>query len=120
MHHTIWYLPYYTIIYCSISTLEISLASREISQASGMDFPIPPLFWLSTDTIPFPHLVHCIIFVQLTLSNVKFLKHLEKCILWNLRQISAMVCVNDLEMGRDESESEIIKSGICKDFSSEK
>ena len=28
-----------------------SLGSREISWASGMDFPIPPSFWWSTDTI---------------------------------------------------------------------
>ena len=41
------------------STLEISLRprpqeiswSREISWASGMDFPIPPSFWWSTDTV---------------------------------------------------------------------
>ena len=30
-----------------------SLGSREISRASGMDFPIPPSFWWSTDTIQF-------------------------------------------------------------------
>ena len=28
-----------------------SLGSRDISWASGMDFPIPPLFWWSTDTV---------------------------------------------------------------------
>ena len=34
-------------------SLEISfrLRPREISRASGMDFPIPPSFWWSTDTI---------------------------------------------------------------------
>ena len=31
--------------------LRISLGSRVIFWASGMDFPIPPLFWWSTDTI---------------------------------------------------------------------
>ena len=30
-----------------------SLRSREISWASGMDFPIPPSFWWSTDTVCF-------------------------------------------------------------------
>ena len=29
-----------------------SLGSREISWALGMDFPIPPSFWWSTDTLP--------------------------------------------------------------------
>ena len=31
-------------------TFEISLRSQEISRVSGMDFPIPPSFWWSTDT----------------------------------------------------------------------
>ena len=29
-----------------------SRGSREISRAEGMDFPIPPSFWWSTNTIP--------------------------------------------------------------------
>ena len=33
------------------SVLEISLDPREISWASGMDFPIPPEFWWNTDTL---------------------------------------------------------------------
>ena len=32
-------------------SLEKSFRSREISWASGMNFPIPPSFWWSTDTI---------------------------------------------------------------------
>ena len=31
-------------------TFGISLRSQEISRVSGMDFPIPPSFWWSTDT----------------------------------------------------------------------
>ena len=34
-----------------ILTLSILLRSREISWASGMDFPIPPEFWWSTDIL---------------------------------------------------------------------
>ena len=33
-------------------TLRKSPGSREISWVSGTDFPIPPLFWWSTDTFP--------------------------------------------------------------------
>ena len=45
-----------------------SLGSREISWASGMDFPIPPQFWWSTDTIP-PRP-----FVFVTIKAINFLR----------------------------------------------